>query len=132
MRDIDKKIKELEKELKKLKDEATKDCTEKLVDDTAKMKGKNHKLKVIIKDETNNEIIFDDYIMGGIVSLLPVKDKDKTYTTAYTNCPARDIMHMLDGVEKISSELTSSLVKNMANDLFKGFKDLLEGDNNNE
>lgn len=132
MKNIDKQIKDLEKELKKLKEEATKDCNEKSVDATDKMKGKTHKLRVTIKDETNNEVLFDDYIVGGIVSLLSAKDTSKTYTTAYTNCTAREIMYLLDGVKKISSELTSTLVKNMAKDLMNGFKDLLEGDNNNE
>ena len=127
--DINKKIKELEKELKKLKEDANK---EQLIDRKDKVKGKDVKMKVTIKDETNDEVIFDDYIIGGIVSLISEKEQDKTFASAFTDCSGMEIMHLIKGAEKICDELSSRTIKNMAGDLLEGFKRIFEGDDDNE
>ena len=128
--DINKKIKDLEKELKKLKEEAKKE--EQLIDRKDKVKDKEVKMRVTINDETNNEVIFDDYIIGGIVSLISEKEKDTTFTSAFTECSGLDIMHLIKGSERVCEELASRTIKGMAGDLLNGLKDLLKGDEDNE
>lgn len=135
MKDIDKKIKDLEKELKKLKDEAKKEENgiEK-VDNSDKVKGKDHKLKVTIYDETNDEYQFNDYVKGAIVVLKPVDKKEdyNTFATAYTKCTTTDVLDMLGASKKIQTELVDKISDGLVDHLFNGLKDLIKGDNNNE
>ena len=135
MKDINKKIKDLEKELKELKEEAkTKEEGIEKIDSSDKVKGKNHKMKVTIYDETNDEYVFNDYIKGGIIVLKPTNDKDKydTYATAYTRCEIGDILGMLEASKKIQTELVNKMSDGFVDCLFGGLKNLLEGDDNNE
>lgn len=138
MKDIDKKIKELEKELKNLKEKAKEETKKEEViekiDNSDKVKGKDHKMKVTIYDETNNEYVFNDYIKGGIIVLKPATPKEdyNTYATAYTRCEVGDILGMLEASKKIQAELVNRVSDGLVDHLFNGLKDLLEGDEDNE
>lgn len=131
--DINKKIKDLEKELKELKKKAKEEVVkETTTDRSEEMKGKDHKMRLTLKDELSNDVLFDGYIKGAIISAISEENPDETIATAYTKCDAKDIYHLLTGSEKVCDELRTKVCKSMTRDLFNGLKDLLEGDDDNE